>query len=77
MIKQTNPWIKWFLTSLMFCGAITTSLQLNTLLGILCLVLGNTGWAIVLLRMREWAAAIVFIIMGSGWSLGLIKYFFF
>jgi len=77
MTKQTNPWIKWFLTSLMFSGAITTSLQLNTLLGILFLVSGNTGWAIVLLRMREWAAATVFIIMACGWGLGLIKYFFF
>ena len=77
MNKQTNPWIKWSLTALMFCGAFTTSLQLHTLAGLLFLVAGNIGWAVVLLRMKEWAAATVFIIMGSGWSLGLIKYFFF
>jgi hypothetical protein len=61
----------------MFCGAITTSLQLHNLVGLLFLVTGNIGWAVVLLRMKEWAAAIVFVIMGSGWSLGLIRYFFF
>lgn len=77
MTRQTNPWIKWFLTALMFCGAITTSLQLHNLVGLLFLVTGNIGWAVVLLRMKEWAAAIVFVIMGSGWSLGLIRYFFF
>ena len=77
MNKQTNPWIKWFLTALMFCGAIITSLQLHTLAGLLFLVSGNVGWAVVLFRLREWAAATVFVIMGSGWSLGLIKYFFF
>jgi len=77
LIKQTNPWIKWFLTALMFCGAFTTSLQLNVLAGLLFLVSGNIGWAIVLVRLREYAAAAVFVIMGSGWSLGLIKYFFF
>jgi len=61
----------------MFCGAFTTILQLNVLAGLLFLVSGNIGWAIVLLRIREYAAAVVFVIMGSGWSLGLIKYFFF
>jgi|TARA_B110000503_G_C7142452_1_gene411449 hypothetical protein len=77
MTKQTNPWIKWLLTSLMLSGAITTSLELNTLLGLSLLVLGNIGWASVLLRIREWAAATVFITMGCSWSLGLINYFFF
>lgn len=77
MKQQTNPWIKWFLTALMFCGAITTSLQLHPLIGILFLVLGNSGWAIVLIKIKEWAAATVFIIMACGWGLGLIKYFFF
>jgi len=75
--QATNPWIKWFLTALMFCGAITTSLQLHPLAGFLFLVSGNIGWAIVLIKIKEWAAATVFVIMGSGWSLGLIKYFFF
>jgi len=75
--QETNPYIKWFLTFLMFCGAITTSLQLHILSGLLFLVAGNLGWAVVLIRMREYAAAVVFIIMGSGWSMGLIKYFFF
>jgi len=75
--QQTNPWIKWFLTALMFCGALTTSLQLHTLAGLLFLVAGNVGWAAVLLKIKEWAAATVFIIMGTGWGLGLIKHFFF
>jgi hypothetical protein len=75
--QQNNPWIKWSLTALMFCGAFTTSLQLHTLTGLLFLIAGNVGWAAVLLSMKEWAAATVFIIMGSGWGLGLIKYFFF
>ena len=77
MNKQTNLYIKWFLAVLMLCGAVTTSLQLHDLAGFIFLVLGNFGWAVVLFRLREWAAATVFIIMGGGWSLGLIKYFFF
>jgi len=75
--QQTNPWIKWFLTALMFFGALTTSLQLHTLAGLLFLVSGNVGMAAVCIRIKEWAVAAVFVIMGSGWSLGLIKYFFF
>lgn len=77
MIKQTNPIIKWILTALMFCGAITTSLQYDVLLGSFILFVGNLGWAVVLFRIREWAAMSVFVIMGTGWSLGIIKYFLF
>ena len=77
MKQQTNPIIKWILTALMFCGAITTSLQYDVLLGSFILFVGNLGWAVVLFRIREWAAMSVFVIMGTGWSLGIIKYFLF
>lgn len=77
MNKQTHPVIKWLLTLVMLIGAITTSLQLHTLTGLIFLLFGNISWTIILLRIREYAGATVFAIMGFGWSLGLIKYFLF
>lgn len=77
MSNQTNPWIKWSLTAVMFFGAIITSLKLSAVSGFFLLFFGNTGWALVQFRMREWAAAMVFVFMAGGWALGIIKYFFF
>ena len=69
--------IKWILTAIMFCGAVITSLKLSPVIGFFLLFFGNSGWALVQFRMREWAAAMVFVFMASGWALGIIKYFFF
>lgn len=69
--------IKWTLTLLMFCGALTTSLKLHPFMGFVFLFAGNLGWAVVQLRMREWAAASVFIVMTTTWFIGVVKYFFF
>jgi len=64
--------IKWFCTFLMFCGALATSLQLHPWLNFVFLTIGNGAWAIILLSMREWAAASVFVIMFSTWTIGLL-----
>jgi hypothetical protein len=68
--------IKWFCTGLMFTGAVITSLQLHAWLNFLFLTVGNGFWAIILLSMREWAAATVFVVMCTTWIVGLIHYFF-
>ena len=75
LIKHLST-VKWFCTALMFCGALTTSLHLHPWLNFVFLTIGNGAWAIILLRMREWAAASVFVVMCTTWTLGLINYFF-
>lgn len=65
--------LKWVCTSFMFTGALITSLGLHPIFGYVFLVVGNASWGIVLLRMREWAAASVFVVMFSTWSIGLIR----
>jgi len=68
---------KWFLTSLMLIGACITSWELHPYWGLVFLTLGNAGWAIQLVVMKEWAAMTVFVIMCIAWLSGLIKYLFF
>ena len=74
MVKEYLPTIKWICTAFMFCGAIITSLQLHPWLNFVFLSAGNGAWAIILLRMREYAAASVFVIMCTTWSIGLVNY---
>jgi len=57
----------------MFCGALITSLKLHPVAGFIFLTLGNASWAVVLLRMKEWAAASVFVVMFCTWFIGLVK----
>jgi hypothetical protein len=65
---------KWLATALMLSGATTISLQLNTLVGLTLMFLGNTTWVIIQVRMREWAASLMFAYLACIWLAGLIKY---
>ena len=58
----------------MFLGAVFTSLQIFIGLNFALLAVGNGAWAIILIKIREWAAASVFIVMAMTWTIGLIKW---
>jgi hypothetical protein len=73
-LKQHLAKVKWFCTLLMFCGAVSTSLALHPWMNFVFLTVGNGAWAVILLRMREYAAASVFIVMSTTWAVGLINY---
>ena len=65
---------KWLATALMLTGATTVSLQLNTVVGLTLMFLGNATWVVIQVRMREWAASTMFIYLAGIWLAGLIKY---
>ena len=65
---------KWLATTLMLTGATTVSLQLDTLIGLTLMFLGNTTWIVIQVRMREWAASLMFTYLACIWLAGLIKF---
>jgi hypothetical protein len=73
-LKEHIAKVKWFCTALMFCGALLTSLALHPWINFVFLAVGNGAWAVILLRMREHAAASVFIVMCTTWAVGLLNY---
>ena len=58
----------------MFLGAVFTSLQIFIGFNFALLAVGNGAWAIILIKLREWAAASVFVVMSTTWTIGLIKW---
>lgn len=67
--------IKWICTGFMLAGSLVTGLKLHPYAGFVLLVLGNAFWSTILLKMREWAAAAVFVIMGMSWFIGFVNHY--
>jgi hypothetical protein len=67
--------IKWLCFGIMLAGALVTSLQLDPILGIELLFVGNMAWLVTAVYSRDWPSAANFAMLGSVWLLGVIKYY--
>lgn len=67
--------IKWICFLIMFSGALVVSLQLDPILGIELLFLGNAAWLITALVSKDWPSAANFGMLATVWLIGIIKYY--
>jgi hypothetical protein len=67
--------IKWICFGIMLAGALVTSLQLDPILGIELLFIGNMAWLVTAIYSRDWPSAANFAMLASVWLLGMIKYY--
>jgi len=67
--------LKWICFGIMLAGALVTSLQLDAILGIELLFVGNMAWLATAIRTRDWPSAANFAMLSSVWLLGVIKHY--
>jgi len=68
--------IKWSCFGIMMAGAAVVSLQLDPILGIELLFVGNLAWLATALYHRDWPSAANFAMLATVWLVGCIKYYF-
>lgn len=69
------PAIKWICFAIMLAGAIVVSFQLDPILGIELLFVGNAAWLATALRSKDWPSAANFAMLASVWFLGIVQYY--
>jgi hypothetical protein len=67
--------IKWICFGIMLAGALVTSLQLDPVLGVELLFIGNMAWLVTAIYSRDWPSAANFAMLASVWLLGVIKHY--
>ena len=67
--------IKWICFSIMFVGAVVVSFNLDPILGIELLFVGNAAWLATAVRSRDWPSAANFGMLASVWFLGIVEYY--
>jgi len=65
--------IKWICFGIMLSGALVTSLQPDTIIGVELLFVGNVAWLITAIYSKYWPSAANFSMLASIWLLGVIK----
>ena len=59
----------------MLAGALVTSLQLDPVLGIELLFVGNMAWLVTAMYSRDWPSAANFAMLAAVWFLGIVQYY--
>lgn len=59
----------------MLAGAIVVSFNLDPILGIELLFVGNAAWLATAIRSRDWPSAANFGMLASVWFLGIVQYY--
>ena len=67
--------IKWFCFGIMLAGAVVVSFNLDPILGIELLFVGNAAWFATAVRSRDWPSAANFGMLASVWFLGIVQYY--
>jgi hypothetical protein len=67
--------IKWLCFGIMLAGAIVVSFNLDPILGIELLFVGNAAWLATAVRSRDWPSAANFGMLAAVWLIGCIKYY--
>jgi len=67
--------IKWICFAIMLAGAVVVSLQLDPILGIELLFVGNAAWLATAVRSRDWPSAANFAMLATVWFLGIVHYY--
>jgi hypothetical protein len=66
--------IKWGCFGIMLTGALATSLQLDPVLGVQLLFLGNAAWMCTAVYNRDWPSAANFAMLATVWLIGVVKH---
>ena len=67
--------IKWICFGIMLAGAIVVSFNLDPIIGIELLFVGNAAWLATAVRSRDWPSAANFGMLASVWLLGIVQYY--
>ena len=67
--------IKWMCFGIMLAGAVVVSFNLDPILGIELLFVGNAAWLATALRTRDWPSAANFAMLATVWFLGIVQYY--
>ena len=74
-MKEEINVIKWLCFSIMLAGAIVVSFNLDPILGVELLFIGNAAWLATAVRSRDWPSAANFAMLATVWFLGIIQYY--
>jgi drug/metabolite transporter (DMT)-like permease len=74
-LKKKMNLIKWLCFAIMLAGAIVVSFNLDPILGIELLFVGNAAWLATAIRSRDWPSAANFGMLASVWFLGIVQYY--
>ena len=67
--------IKWLCFGVMLAGAVVVSFNLDPILGIELLFVGNAAWLVTAGRSRDWPSAANFAMLATVWFLGIVQYY--
>ena len=67
--------IKWWCFGIMLAGAVVVSFNLDPILGIELLFVGNAAWLATAVRSRDWPSAANFGMLATVWFLGIVQYY--
>ena len=67
--------IKWICFGIMLAGAIVVSFNLDPILGIELLFVGNAAWLATAIRTKDWPSAANFAMLATVWFLGIVQYY--
>lgn len=67
--------IKWICFGIMLAGAVVVSFNLDPILGIELLFVGNAAWLATAVRTKDWPSAANFAMLATVWFLGIVQYY--
>ena len=67
--------VKWLCFGIMLAGAVVVSFNLDPILGIELLFVGNAAWLATAVRTRDWPSAANFAMLATVWFLGIVQYY--
>ena len=67
--------VKWICFGIMLAGAIVVSFNLDPILGIELLFIGNAAWLATAVRTKDWPSAANFAMLATVWFLGIVQYY--
>ena len=67
--------IKWICFGIMLAGAVVVSFNLDPIIGIELLFVGNAAWLVTAIRNRDWPSAANFAMLATVWFLGIVQYY--
>ena len=67
--------IKWLCFGVMLAGAVVVSFNLDPILGIELLFVGNVAWLVTAVRTKDWPSAANFAMLATVWLLGIVQYY--
>jgi len=66
---------KWLCFGIMLAGAVVVSFNLDPIVGIKLLFVGNAAWFVTAVRSQDWPSAANFGMLATVWFLGIVEYY--